>query len=113
VKNKVLITKILCKNEKGREAGTLRAQKRPDVKSRKITDLFEHSPKYRKSLIFPKDSLPFSVFVRSVSRFAASSPSKASKPPNRFSVIQLSNIIKNEKSGDFQNLFRELLRHRS
>ena len=43
----VSIKKILCKNEKGRDLGTLQAQKCVDKEPQDF-NLFENSPKYRK-----------------------------------------------------------------
>jgi hypothetical protein len=56
--------------------------------------------------IFP-NSLPFSVFVRSVLPAAASSQDKRRKTSKLFSVIQLSNILKNAKE---RRLFQSLSR---
>jgi hypothetical protein len=95
--------KICVKMKKAEREGTLRTQQCPDIKSRKIADLSENSPKYRKPVIFKKKLSAFFRFVRSVS---PASPhlrrASGAKPPNRFSVIQLSNITKTKKRRLFQ-----------
>ena len=95
----VFIKKNLCKNEKGRAVDRLRTQLCPN-KSHKIFN-FRELAKVTQVEIFP-NSLPFSVFARSVSparRIFAEQEARNLRTVFRLFSCQISS--KTQKSGDF------------
>jgi hypothetical protein len=99
--------------KKAESEGTLRAQQCPDIKSRKIADLSENSPKYRKPGSLRKNSLPFFVLFgafRPHRRIFAERAARNLRTVFRLFSCQTS---QKQRSGDFSSSTRELSRHRS
>jgi hypothetical protein len=108
----VFIKKNLCKNEKGRDLGTLRAQKCPRkepldfqlVRELAKVSQVENLSKLSAFFRFCPERFRFRrIFAKR----------KSQKPPNVFFGYSVVKYLKKQKSGDFSKVPRTFSRHRS
>lgn len=100
-------SKILCKNKKGRDFRQTSGAEMPRISRTRFSSL-----ELAKVFIEEENLSKLSAFFRFCSGIWLSAASSRAKNeiPELFSVIQLSNIVKNGKERQLQSLFSENFR---